>query len=132
MGQVKQSRATLLHKGALIIKWGKSYCKVRWLHVYKKWYKNYYKWGRWFIQKQPSRRVFRKMCSENMQQIYRRTPIPKCDFNKVTLQLYWNRTSAWAFFCKFAAYFQNTFSKKHLCWLLLFITNWGNRYYKLG
>ena len=27
------------------------------------------------------------MCSENMQQIYRRTPIPKCDFNKVAKQL---------------------------------------------
>ena len=27
--------------------------------------------------------VFRKMCSENIQQIYRRTPMPKCDFNKV-------------------------------------------------
>ena len=25
-------------------------------------------------------------------------------------QLYWNRTSAWMFSCKFAAYFQNTFS----------------------
>ena len=34
-------------------------------------------------QKQPSRGVFRKRCSENMQQIYRRTPMPKCDFNKV-------------------------------------------------
>ena len=32
---------------------------------------------------QPSRYVLRKNCSENMQQIYRRTPIPKCDFNKV-------------------------------------------------
>ena len=29
-----------------------------------------------------------------MQQIYRKTPTPKCDFNKVALQLYWNRTSA--------------------------------------
>ena len=28
----------------------------------------------------------------------------------VALQLYWNRTSAWVFSCKFAAYFQNTFS----------------------
>ena len=28
-------------------------------------------------------------------------------------QLYWNRTSAWVFSCKFAAYFQNTFSKEH-------------------
>ena len=33
-------------------------------------------------QKQPSRGVFKKRCSENMQQIYRRTPMPKCDFNK--------------------------------------------------
>ena len=32
--------------------------------------------------------VLRKMCSENMQQFYRRTPMPKCDFNKVALQLY--------------------------------------------
>ena len=42
-----------------------------------------------------------KMCSENIQQIYRRPPVPMCDFNKVALQLYWNRTSAWAFSCKF-------------------------------
>ena len=56
-----------------------------------------------FFQKQPSRAVLRKRCSENMQQICRRTPMPKCDFNKVTLQLCWNRTSAWVFFCKFAA-----------------------------
>ena len=33
---------------------------------------------------QPSRGVLRKSCSENMQQIYRRTPMPKCDFNKVS------------------------------------------------
>ena len=31
-------------------------------------------------QKQPSRGVLRKRCSENMQQIYRRTP-SKCSFN---------------------------------------------------
>ena len=47
-----------------------------------------------------------------MQQIYRRTLMPKCDFNKVPKQLYWNRTSAWVFSCKFAAYFQSTFPKK--------------------
>ena len=29
---------------------------------------------------------------------------------KLLLQLYWNHTSAWMFFCKFATYFQNTFS----------------------
>ena len=30
-----------------------------------------------------SRDILRKRCSENTQQIYRRTPMPKCDFNKV-------------------------------------------------
>ena len=40
--------------------------------------------------------------------------MPKCNFNKVALQLYWNCTSAWVFSCKFAAYFPNTFSKEHL------------------
>ena len=34
------------------------------------------------------RGVPRKKRSENMQQIYRRTSMPKCDFNKVTLQVY--------------------------------------------
>ena len=61
-----------------------------------------------FCQKQPSRGVLRKRCPENMQQIYR-TPMPKCNFNKVALQLYQNHTSAWMFSCKFAAYFQNIF-----------------------
>ena len=36
-----------------------------------------------------SRDILRKRCSENTQQIYRRTPMPKCDFNKVARQLYW-------------------------------------------
>ena len=35
------------------------------------------------FQKQPPRSVHRKRCSENMQQICRRAPMPKCDFNKV-------------------------------------------------
>ena len=38
------------------------------------------------FQKQPLNGVLKKMCSENMQQIYRRTPMPKCDFNKVAKQ----------------------------------------------
>ena len=33
------------------------------------------------MQSQPSRGVFRKRFSENIQQIYRRTTMPKCDFN---------------------------------------------------
>ena len=41
-------------------------------------------------------------------------PMSKCDFNKVALQLYWNCTSTWVFSCKFAAYFQDTFSQEHL------------------
>ena len=36
-------------------------------------------------QKQPSTGLLRKKWFENMQQIYRRTPIPDCDFNKVAL-----------------------------------------------
>ena len=34
-------------------------------------------------QKQTSKSVLSKRCSENMQQINRITPMPKCDFNKV-------------------------------------------------
>ena len=34
---------------------------------------------------QPLIGVPRKRCSENMQQIYRATPMPRCDFNKVPL-----------------------------------------------
>ena len=49
-----------------------------------------------------------------MQQIYRRTPMPKFNFNKIALELYWNNTSAWMFSCKFAIYFRNTFSYEHL------------------
>ena len=34
----------------------------------------------------------------------------KCDFNKVALQPYLNRTLAWVSPCTFAAYFQKTLS----------------------
>ena len=37
------------------------------------------------VQKQPSRGVLKKMCSEKMLQIYRRTLMPKCDINKAAL-----------------------------------------------
>ena len=52
-------------------------------------------------QKQSSRGILRKRCSENMQQSYMRTPV-------------FSHTSAWVFSCKFAACFQNTFSWDHL------------------
>ena len=34
-------------------------------------------------QKQPPRGIIKKRCCENMRQIYRTTPMRKCDFNKV-------------------------------------------------
>ena len=37
-------------------------------------------------EKNPSRGILRKRCSENMQQIYGRTRIAKCDFKKVPFQ----------------------------------------------
>ena len=61
-------------------------------------------------QRQPSRGVLKKRCSENIKQIFRRIPMPKCDFNIFAIQLYWNCTLAWVFSCQFAAYFQNIFS----------------------
>ena len=39
------------------------------------------------FQKQPSRTVLKNSCSENMQQIYRKTTMPKCDFDKNAKQL---------------------------------------------
>ena len=58
-----------------------------------------------YIQKQPSRGVLWKRCSENMKQIYKRKPMPKCDFNKVA----------------FLHIFRTLFSKNTFGWLLLYI-----------
>ena len=55
-----------------------------------------------YTEKQPHRSVLCNRCSENMQQIYRRTPMQKCDFNKVAKQY------------GLAAYFENIFSEEHL------------------
>ena len=38
--------------------------------------------------KQPSASALKKRCSENMQQIYRRTLMLKCDFNKFAMEIY--------------------------------------------
>ena len=77
-------------------------------------------------EKQSSRGVLMKGFSENMQQIYRRTPIPKCVFNKVALQIYWNHTSAWVFSCKFLAYFQNTLSLEHISFPEIYLSLRGD------
>ena len=78
------------------------------------------------LQKQPSRSVLKKRCFENMQQIYRRIPMPTCDFNKVAaaLQLYWNHTSAWVFSSKFAAYLWTAASETRNC--IQFFVSWRN------
>ena len=50
-----------------------------------------------------------------MQQIYRRTPMSKCEFGMgIYMGIYMGKNSAWVFSCKFAAYFQNTFSGRLL------------------
>ena len=79
----------------------------------------YYPSKRLPIHKQPFRDVLSKRCSENIHQIYKRIPIPKCDFDKVGKQPYWNHTSALVFSYKLAAYFQNTFYQEHL-WMAAF------------
>ena len=48
-------------------------------------------------QKQFSRGALKKRRSENMQRIYKRTPMSKYDFIKVALRLYWNHISVWVF-----------------------------------
>ena len=73
-----------------------------------------YYWIFWIIQKKSPRGIPRKRCSENMQQIYRRTPMPQCNFNKIAKQLFWNRTLPWVLSCKFAAFFRTFFPGTHL------------------
>ena len=74
-------------------------------HIFSRYQCGFRKW-----QKQTSKSVHITSCSEIMYEIYRRTPVLKCDFNKVAKQLYWNHTSECVLFCKFDAYFQNTYS----------------------
>ena len=50
------------------------------------------------LQKQPPRGVPRKRCSENMQQIYRKPPVPKCDFNKRCVKSVQIRSFFWSVF----------------------------------
>ena len=40
------------------------------------------------LQKQPSRGILRKRCSENMEQIYMRTTVPMFDFSIFAMQRY--------------------------------------------
>ena len=62
------------------------------------------------IKKQLSRGDVRKTCSENIQQIYKRTSMLKC--------LFMGDFMVWLFSSKFVVGFRNTFSK-HLWNLIL-------------
>ena len=78
------------------------------------------------FQRQPLRGVLRKRCSENMQQNYRRTPTPKCDFNKFVLQLYWNCRAAWVI-----SWLSSTFDRKwvnNFCTMFKFVSS---RFWKM-
>ena len=72
------------------------------------------------VQKQPPRCVLSKGYSENMQQIYRRTPIPKCNFNKVAFSNFIEITLQDG--CSTANLlhvFRTSFSKNTSGWLVL-------------
>ena len=73
---------------------------------------------KYILQKQPPKGVLRKRCSENMQPIYRRTPMPKCGFNKVAKNY------------KKATYFQNTIPRNTFGWLLLILYTSKNLHHK--
>ena len=74
---------------------------------------------RFNYQKLPSKDVFKKRCFEYVQLIYRITPFLKRIFKMR------NHTSAWVFFCKFAAFFRTAFPgtplKCCLCFLEIFL-----------
>ena len=61
-----------------------------------------------YIQKQPSRGVLIKRCSENMHQIYKTHAEVRF---QITCLAYSNHISTWVFSFKFAAYFQTPFPK---------------------
>ena len=44
--------------------------------------------GKIFMKWKHQKKLLKKRCSENMQLIYRKTPMLKCEFNQVALQLY--------------------------------------------
>ena len=53
-------------------------------------------------------------CSGSMRRVCGVASVPKYDFNKVAIQLFWGHTSAWEFSYEFAVYFQGTSLWEHL------------------
>ena len=103
------------HLENLLWKFQSHFCKrfgIQHCHlvIFEKWL-SCWALNHWSTSSHPE--VFLERCSENMHQMYSRTSMPKCDFNKVAKQLYWNDISTWMLSCKFAAYFQKTASWEH-------------------
>ena len=65
-----------------------------------------------------------------MQQIYRKTPMPKSNLYNLAKHLYLNYTSIWVFVFKFAVYFQNTFTRAPIKNFLKMIRKLGKAYSK--
>ena len=64
-----------------------------------------------WILKRSFKGVLAKRCFENMKQIYRRTPMRKCDFNKVWFQVWFQNT------------FHKNISEGMLLWIPKFVKN---------
>ena len=73
------------------------------------------------IQKESSRGVLRKRCSENIQQTYRRTSMSKCNFNKVVLHSPVNLLHI------FRTPFPNSFSERRLLCIVLGHSEYGRQ-----
>ena len=90
---------------------------TKYIVIFRIWMDN---WGILFanleqVQKQTSRGVLTKGCSETMQQIEKKEKKHLC-----RSQFYWNHTSVWVFSCKFAAYLHITVSNDNSGGLLLY------------
>ena len=77
------------------------------------------------INSDQKERIYKAMKEKAFKAMFNNSPeaaIQRCSWEKELhwktlkniIQLYWNCTSAWMFSCKFAAYFQNSFSQEHL------------------
>ena len=76
---------------------------------------------RHYVQKQPFIGVLKKKCSENMHQIYRRMPMPQCDFSKVACNfteiVLWHGCSP----VNLLHISRTPFPKNNSGWLLLYV-----------
>ena len=71
---------------------------------YSSWYRAWF-WGFHNYRSSPREVLLGKDILKICNKLYSRTPVPKCDFNKVTLELYCNHTLAWVFSCNFCCVF---------------------------